>query len=158
MSQENKEYNTFDGLPDIVEYINTTEAVTIYVEIYGDERERIPKAIHPGDQVLLNEADRRKYSKTNHILSGDLAINSPDLAKRIITRGQNVMNNTQIKYLIEKCPDAQKLEMKVEEITSINTLNRVRKEIIKQDKPYSWISTLDKVMAKIMKEETNLKG
>ena len=144
--KKEKKYDTFDGLPPLTPYRNVHPHMTIVLKVFGDEEEKADIVVRPGDEILLNEKDRRHYRNDVNFLKGDIIPDSPEIAASVTNKGSNIMTEQQIHYLVFNSKDANDLSDKIEEITSINTLRRIREEcgLGRQDKPMSWTDMIDK--------------
>jgi len=143
---EEPKYDTFDNLPPLTSFRNMHPHMTIVWNIHGDEEEKADTVIRPGDEVLLNEKDRRHYRTDVNLLNGNMVPDTPERAASVTNKGQNIMTEMQIHYLVLNSENADDLSEKIEDITAVNTLRRVREEcgVGKQDKPMSYTEMIDR--------------
>lgn len=122
--------------PVLLEFRNTTENTLLWITV-GEEARKVP----PGESTFMTENQKKVLAKHPSIISGELR---QVTGKEILSGDIKVrddMNDMEIKYMVEKCPTAQALSIKMRNLTSVTTVSQIRDECEKQDKPISFMRT-----------------
>lgn len=135
------------------EYKNVSGTIqwVTYTDEFGD---LVPTRLDPNKTVWFTEPDLRRYKKSHpRFQDGSIVPVSNDPGKVSMTIAENIMTDIQLEFFVKNCETSKLLEVRSRKVTSLTTLARIREECKRQDKPVSFIDTIDRKIEKLQEDE-----
>lgn len=134
------------------EYKNVSGVIQ-FLSYTDDNGERIPIQLRPDQTVWFTEQDLRRYKRDERFVKGRIVPLIQVSSESEMKSAENIMTDLQIQFFVQFHSTAKTLEMHMRKVTSITTLARIRDECKRQDKPISFIDTVDRRIERLQEDE-----